>query len=60
MKKIIIYIFLISTILLTISGIAFSWEITNHEKMSDKAVGISQLPDYCEHNLGFSFSWVCI
>jgi hypothetical protein len=55
MKKIIIYISLISLIFLTISGIAFSWEITNHEKMSEKAVNISQLADYCENNLGFRF-----
>jgi hypothetical protein len=56
MKKIFISISLISIILLTISGIAFPWEIENHEKMSEKAVGISQLPEYFENNLGFSFS----
>jgi hypothetical protein len=55
MKKIIIFISLISLILLTISSIAFPWEIRNHEKMSEKAVRISQLPNYCEDNLGFPF-----
>ena len=56
MKKIFISIFSISLMLLTISGIAFPWEIENHEKISEKAIGISQLPEYFEKNLGFSFS----
>ena len=56
MKKIIIFVSLIFMILLTISGIAFPWEIKNHEKMSKKAVSISQLPAYFENNLGLPFS----
>jgi hypothetical protein len=56
MKKMIISISLIFMIILMISDIAFSWNIPNHKKMSEKAVGISQLPDYCENNLGFYFS----
>jgi len=55
MKKMIISISLIFMIILMISNIAFPWNIPNHKKMSEKAVGISQLPDYCENNLGFPF-----
>jgi hypothetical protein len=42
-------------ILLYYSGTVFPWEINNHEEMSEMAVSISQLPDYCENNLGFYF-----
>jgi len=55
MKKIIISISCMSIIFLTFSGIVFPWEIDNHEKISEKALNISQLPQYLENNLGYSF-----
>lgn len=55
MKKIIISIALIFTILFVISDMGFPWDVPNHEKMSKKAVSISQLPDYCEDYLDFPF-----
>ena len=55
MKKMILSISLIFMTILMISDIAFPWNIPNHKRMSEKAVNISQLPDYCENNLGFPF-----
>lgn len=56
MKKYIQSVSIFFIVLFCILGDAFSWEVNTHEQISENAVSISELEEYFENNLGFSFS----
>jgi len=45
-----------ATILFGVSDLAFSWSIETHEEMTNRAIGISQLENYGQNNLGIPLS----
>lgn len=56
MNKKIISFALVFLFIFFASDIAFPWNRKSHREISSNAINISQLPQYFENELGFSFS----